>query len=1151
MAARGVEAILLIAFFITSAASGLVTSHATTFTYSQTYNLVAPVPQFSSEAPELNFTIPFPVPRPSPVSGEVSVLVIAVEFTDTNHTLSIDQVTSQTIDLLDAYYSHVSYGVASVVGNAVGWIRLPHKLSYYGADNGPFVDDQNNDGYPDTWQLFRDAAATVEKQVTIANYQQIVILHAGYGQESSRRSDDIWSVTFLRRPVETPAGTYDRFAIVPEFEARGLETKGVYAHEFGHLLGLPDLYSKTLEEVGPWDLMGRGAWNGKPPGSSPAELLAWTRIFLGWTTSQRIITVTKQSIMNVTLDPIESPSSGYQVVKIPGSSTESKHYYLVEVRQKVTFDIGLPSSGVLITYIDETKSNPVKVIDAVQTSSTLDDAPFQVGQKYSDSNSNLMISVVGTDGSSFTVLVDTLAPTPDIAVESLTLDPATVHPNDTVSLVIRIANEGSLDAKSFLMGVYLNETLFASRKLSLSAGEQQEIRVSWKAETGGSYVFRVVLDQEKVLSAERNRENNVKTLTAVVGNTLTLELRPPDAGADLEWWLSVNGVNQTYTGIGEFQIGVLPGSNTLEIQRLIYLNPSSRYVFQRWSDGVVSNSRVLVVSSDVRLSVDFSLQYLLSLEPNGGATSTGGWYDFGTPVTISATSPSNVLEAQSQFVFLSWSGDVVSNSTTMAITMNRPYNVTANWKTQYYLHVDSPYVAAGEGWYDANTQATVSLSTPMIVNNATRYLFVQWSGDVSGVNQNEPIVMSGPKYVSAMWTTQYELKVESEYGHTSGAGWYAPNTQAIFLVDTLEIDAANGTRRVFKEWFGDAAGMNPQGTILMDAPKTIRTNWQTQYQVVLITQGLPNGTSLTIVVDGQAYPVQLPQTVTIWHDAGSQVSFSSNATVTEGFRRYLLTEWNNSTQGVVKSPQSVLKPETYTATYKALSMFPCIIATVTFGSEVTPEVQFLRGFRDQLVLSTRAGSAFINVFNTWYYSFSPRVANFIANHDTTRTPLRIALYPLIGILEFSSATYSALAFSPELAIVAAGVVASAMIGLIYLTPIDVLLVRLLAKKRNNSIQVLRVFSLCCLIALVTLALGEVTGSSGLLAFASAALVLTTLTMAPLLFSFVIARPVSHLISRLGEKPQRHFSRIHVHSRFRQATRNDHPVWLPCACSGRR
>ena len=101
----------------------------------------------------------------------------------------------------------------------------------------------------------------------------------------------------------------------------------------------------------------------------------------------------------------------------------------------------------------------------------------------------------------------------------------------------------------------------------------------------------------------------------------------------------------------------------------------------------------------------------------------------------------------------------------------------------------------------------------------------------------------------------------------------------------------------------------------------------------------------------------------------------------------------------------------------------------------------------------------MNVVNTSYHFFSPQVANFIANHDTTRTPIGIALYSLISILEFSSATYSALASSPELAIVAARVVASALIGWIYLTPIDILPVQLLANLRISSIHVLSVFSL--------------------------------------------------------------------------------------------
>ncbi|TLN09918.1 hypothetical protein FDZ71_09525, partial [bacterium] len=443
---------------------------------------------------------------------------------------------------------------------------------------------------------------------------------------------------------------------------------------------------------------------------------------------------------------------------------------------------------------------------------------------------SVVISVASTDESSFSVIVDTLAPSTDVVVESLSLDPPTVHPNSTVSLNVRVANEGTLKAKTFGVEIYLNETLFASRKIALNAGEGQLIQLSWTPTTTGAYFFKVVLDAEKVLS-ENNRENNIKTFRVVVGYTLTLVVRPPGAGGDLEWWLAVNGVNQTYVGVGEFQIAVVPGSNTLQIQPTIYLNPSSRYIFRQWGDGVVSNPRVIEISSDMSLSTDFNPQYLLSLEPNGGASTSSGWYDSGTSVTISATSPTNVVDKQSRLVFLNWSGDVASNSTTVEITMSQPHNVTANWKTQYYLNINSPYTASGEGWYDANSQATISLSTTMTTGNGTRHLFTQWSGDLSGTDPNQLIVMSSPRFVSAIWNTQYELTIESEYGHTAGAGWYAPNVQATFIVDTLAIESANGTRRVFTKWSGDASGVDSTGTVTMDAAKVIRANWTTQYRV--------------------------------------------------------------------------------------------------------------------------------------------------------------------------------------------------------------------------------------------------------------------------------------------------------------------------------
>ena len=76
----------------------------------------------------------------------------------------------------------------------------------------------------------------------------------------------------------------------------------------------------------------------------------------------------------------------------------------------------------------------------------------------------------------------------------------------------------------------------------------------------------------------------------------------------------------------------------------------------------------------------------------------------------------------------------------------------------------------------------------------------------------------------------------------------------------------------------------------------------------------------------------------------------------------------------------------------------CLIATATFGSELSPKVSFLRSFRDREVLSTFAGRCFMEVFNRFYYSWSPYVADFIRKNAIVRATSKILLYPLIMIL---------------------------------------------------------------------------------------------------------------------------------------------------------
>jgi len=117
----------------------------------------------------------------------------------------------------------------------------------------------------------------------------------------------------------------------------------------------------------------------------------------------------------------------------------------------------------------------------------------------------------------------------------------------------------------------------------------------------------------------------------------------------------------------------------------------------------------------------------------------------------------------------------------------------------------------------------------------------------------------------------------------------------------------------------------------------------------------------------------------------------------------------------------------------------CIIATATYGSELSPQVQFLREFRDRIVLKTFAGKNFMCVFNAWYYSFSPYIASIVASNAALRSIMKIILYPLLQILHLTSNTYFILSFSPEFAIVISGFIASSFIGLVYFLPLPLLL----------------------------------------------------------------------------------------------------------------
>ena len=76
----------------------------------------------------------------------------------------------------------------------------------------------------------------------------------------------------------------------------------------------------------------------------------------------------------------------------------------------------------------------------------------------------------------------------------------------------------------------------------------------------------------------------------------------------------------------------------------------------------------------------------------------------------------------------------------------------------------------------------------------------------------------------------------------------------------------------------------------------------------------------------------------------------------------------------------------------------CLIATATYGSELAPKVQQLRELRDNKLLQTEYGSAFMKSFNDLYYSFSPEIADFERENPLFRETVKLAITPMISSL---------------------------------------------------------------------------------------------------------------------------------------------------------
>ncbi|MFJ4977205.1 M6 family metalloprotease domain-containing protein [Streptomyces coeruleorubidus] len=290
----------------------------------------------------------------APLTGAIRVVVILADFSDKEMTASQEHFEKLFFSLgampngsVREYFREVTHGLVDIVGEVVGPVRLPKKLSWYA--NGNFGIGRPS-GDPRAQFMARDTAITADPQINYAPYDNdgngfvdaFIVVHAGKGGEVTGDSGDIWSHKWVLPSAYNADGArIFAYLTIPE------DAKiGVCAHELGHLVfGFPDLYDidGTSEGIGNWCLMAGGSWG--MGGERPTHPSAWCKADQGWATVANVTGSTGLSLPDV--------KNSHQVHRLWAGGLPGSEYFLLENRQRTGYDTSLPGDGLLIWHIDE------------------------------------------------------------------------------------------------------------------------------------------------------------------------------------------------------------------------------------------------------------------------------------------------------------------------------------------------------------------------------------------------------------------------------------------------------------------------------------------------------------------------------------------------------------------------------------------------------------------------------------------------------------------------------------------------------------------------------------------------------------------------------------------------------------------------------
>ncbi|MDX9747729.1 MAG: M6 family metalloprotease domain-containing protein [Paludibacter sp.] len=255
------------------------------------------------------------------------------------------------------YFKVSSFGASSPEFVVVGPYTLPNNRAYYGENEG------GNDKRPR--EMVMDACNLAHKDgVDFSQYDvdndgivdNVFIYYAGHNEAEHAPDETIWPHRWsLSANLVLNGKRIIGYACTSELRGSSGNTMcgiGTFAHEFGHVYGLPDYYATNGEKhhtVSRWNIMDAGAYLNE--GRTPPTYSAYDRFFLGWLTPTLL-----KSPQDVTLPDLKATNKAYiisstETHNMSGSSPNPVEFFTLEYRTRTGWDAFLPNSGMLITRI--------------------------------------------------------------------------------------------------------------------------------------------------------------------------------------------------------------------------------------------------------------------------------------------------------------------------------------------------------------------------------------------------------------------------------------------------------------------------------------------------------------------------------------------------------------------------------------------------------------------------------------------------------------------------------------------------------------------------------------------------------------------------------------------------------------------------------